>query len=113
MIQIVLFLLKKSEQTYNKEKTQNIVSSITEKLFHCMKCDESFSGRSGLYSHNKAIHEGVKHSCNKCNYSATLKTDLKRHMMSVHEGMRPYVCYQCDFKTADKKSLQYHLDKKH
>ena len=103
---------KEIKQENDEDKSQCLVSLLEEKPFACGKCDKQFSGRSGLFHHNKTVHEGERYPCNQCDYKATEKSKLKIHAESIHEGLR-YPCNQCDYKATQKGSLRRHLLKSH
>jgi len=100
------------KQANSKATKQNIVSTLSDKKFNCGKCDNQFSGNSGLRFHNKSVHEGVQYSCHKCKYKATTQPSLNRHIQSIHEG-KQYPCDKCDYKATQTCSLRTHQLKYH
>jgi len=113
--QMISTIKSQSKETYqekDEDNNQSLVPLLGEKYFTCEKCDKQFTGESGLYLHNKSVHEGVRYSCNQCDYKATQKSKLKRHVNSIHEGVH-HPCNQCDYKTTRKDRLRDHLLKFH
>ena len=52
--------------------------------YQCKQCKKIFSGAGALYTHQKSVHEGVKHACNLCDKQYTTQGDLRRHIESKH-----------------------------
>jgi len=102
----------RKQKQYNEGSNQNIGSRITEKSFHCGKCDKQFSSYPGLNFHDKSVHEGFHYECDKCKYKATTKPNLYKHVKSIHEGKR-YPCDQCDYKATQTSSLRTHQMNSH
>ena len=50
----------------------------------CKDCGKSFSSKSKLNEHVKAIHEGIKHKCDICEKLFSYKRDLRRHHVKQH-----------------------------
>ena len=102
--------VKAEEITQNDDESisQNVVSTIAEKQFHCQKCNKNFSDKNNLNKHNKSSHEGVKYHCTKCTYMATQKGTLQKHEAAVHEGIK-YPCTKCNYKASFKQHLKSHV----
>jgi uncharacterized protein with PIN domain len=52
----------------------------TTKRWSCQICDESFSKKASLWTHNYRIHNSQKHRCLVCDQTFTQSSNLKRHM---------------------------------
>ena len=78
----------------------------------CNLCDIKYSGPSGLWHHNKSVHECVKYSCNSCEKSFNRQNDLNVHIQAKHVGLR-LMCEQCNFSTTYKDTLKIHKRVKH
>ena len=100
-------------KTYDESSTQNIVSTISDKQFHCQKCDKSYGQQFNLNKHYNSSHEEVKYNCTECSYKATQKSVLQRHVVDVHEGLQSFYCDQCEYKAARNSNLQIHLQRMH
>ena len=59
------------------------LAKLPENEFHCNLCDKIFRGPSGLYRHNKNVHEG---DSNQCDNKTTHKNNLKRPIQLKHAG---------------------------
>ena len=94
----------------DEEGIGSTISLINE--FGCTKCDKSFCGLSGLFLHNKSVHEGVKYSCTECNYNARRQGNLKLHVAAVHEGVK-YSCSECNYNATTPGNLKLHMTAVH
>ena len=97
----------------NRQVESTKISRIQNDENQCVECDKRFSGRSGLFQHNKAVHEGVTHDCSHCEYKAARKTDLKLHIESKHYGINRFKCDFCNYKCNKKHQLQSHIKNNH
>ena len=79
----------KSEETVTSRntgksllKTQKLKASLKEKeiTYNCKECGKQMSSQSSLYSHIRAIHEGIKYLCVQCQHQATSKGHLAQHI---------------------------------
>jgi len=84
--------------------------------YQCEPCGRDFSEQSGLDSHTKRIHEGIKtirpkRSCEQC--GKLFNIDLLRdHIAEVHEGQK-YYCEECGNQFDKRSSLKSHIFQKH
>jgi len=90
-----------SKQKSNKRHKQSHVG-----IYSCNQCE--FTGsKSGLWSHKKSIHVGLRYPCDQCEYAATHLSNLKEHKKSIHEGVQ-YPCNQCGLSYTKAASLKQH-----
>merc|ERR1712126_9567 len=61
--------------------------------YSCNKCDKQFASRSGLFLHNRSVHEETKFQCKKCDKTFRYNNERNRHFQAAHDGLK----YQCDF----------------
>ena len=78
----------------------------------CNLCHIKYIGPSGLWHHNKSVHECVKYSCNSCEEIFNRQNDLNVHIIAKHVGLK-LVCDQCNFSTTYKDTLKIHKRVKH
>ena len=101
------------ERATSNKDTNGVVSVATRKeKLHCEKCEKVFSTKSGLYTHNKTVHEGVYSHCDQCNYKGRDMSSLRLHVESTHNGVR-FFCDQCEFKCTQKGNLKHHTKTVH
>ena len=64
-----------------------ITNSLQRRILglRCNECNAIYKSKSGLYSHIKTAHEGVKYDCNQCDYRATHQSNLTKHIRLVHK----------------------------
>ena len=100
-----------------------------ENLWHCLKCEKSFSNKRTLVNHRKAMHprcgenggvgEGRHrvHSCDECDQIFNYKYELERHREThvpyTQMGPHEFVCCVCGLKVASKAALKIHLHRFH
>ena len=83
-------------------------------LFHCNKCEKTFSTKISLRKHVFKIHESQnkEFACKLCNktfvYEATLKVHLK-----AHRGIYPYTCEFCGKGFTSKQNMTGHVASVH
>ena len=61
---------RKVENKTPKQKSSKVNDN---RQFKCNECHKIFCGPSGLFQHNKHVHEGVTYDCNQCDIK-TLKS---------------------------------------
>ena len=99
-------LVKQAQQEQRRE-----VVGVNDK-HECKPCQRIFTNKSGLYHHNRSVHQGVKYACNQCDYQATQQGILTAHIHSKHEGVK-YACHQCDYQATKQSHLTRHIQSKH
>ena len=78
-----------------------------QKRFTCDVCGDKFGSNSGLKSHKKCKHDGMKdHKCDQCEKVFSLRKLLLSHMRNIHvtESKRE-VCSYCGKTFRNKKYL--------
>ena len=83
-----------------------------KRRLQCDTCSADFSGPSGLYYHEQAIHKGISFKCKECSSRFFKKYDLKIHGQAWHENVR-HPCEHCDFKGLHRKDLALHIKIQH
>ena len=71
-----------------KDKCKRVRTDGSKKGFiglDCNQCESVYVNKTGLNTHMKSVHEGVKYECNQCNYKATTKGSHKCHTQTVHK----------------------------
>lgn len=118
--------VRKSLSIYHLKKNSNCV------YFSCSYCKFKTAYEEGLQRHLKLHkyscteckfktraakllkihmrnHSGEKpFSCPRCMFKTAYCNSLKSHMTNCTGGEPSYFCSQCEYKTFDKKSLEYH-----
>jgi len=97
----------KVEETEESSLIDSILRKFENK-FSCEKCKGTFTTKSHLRTHIRAIHEGVKYACNQCYKQFPQTGHLRRHIKSVHEGVK-YDCNLCDERFTLQNSLRAHI----
>ena len=111
--------------TSKKAFKKHIFEEHEDGKYKCDKCDYTVTNFSGLVSHARAKHH-IK--CNHCEYSTTRISNLTKHVIVAHEKgdkveihmesvhkdeVAKYFCYQCEFKAANSKDLDVHIETNH
>ena len=76
-------------------KTSTSAQAVKRK---CPDCEETFSSRSHLTRHSRAVHRFINFNLDLMNPKPTIK---------------PVICDHCDFKTKRKHYLKIHIEKQH
>lgn len=71
-------------------------------LLHCRTCSQMPRPDALRY----------KYVCYACVYSTYNSSNMKKHV-NVHLGKKPFACKLCDYRSVQKISLQYHMDRHH
>ena len=53
--------------------------------FPCSDCDNHFTQKANLLTHQKSVHMGQKFKCPDCDNQFTQKIGLDRHKKAVHK----------------------------
>ena len=53
-----------------------------------------------------------KYKCPICGKENRDNSDLRRHFM-IHTGEKPYQCPNCQYRTAQRRTLQHHMMRAH
>ena len=61
----------------------------------------------------RSVHEGIMFNCEQCNYRTAQKGSIQRHVLSVHEGVTKYNCELCAYMTYRKRDLRQHIKAVH
>ena len=72
------------EEVENKTLKQKSSKVNDNRPFKCNECHKIFCGPSGLFQHNKHVHEGVTYDCSQCDIKTSKKSHLKRHIERKH-----------------------------
>ena len=74
----------------NKSKSKEMKGLLSEKgrKYNCQECGKQMANKSSIYTHIRAVHQGVKYPYGQCEYQATQKGHLDQHRRSVHEGVK-------------------------
>ena len=62
--------------------------NVTVAANHCIDCKKSFSSRSNLTIHRRAVHEGVRFQCKSCEKSFATKVKLQDHETYTHKAVQ-------------------------
>lgn len=115
--------LKKHQQyaiTSDKDKDNHLPKAMTlnedsngepgkklAKRFFCKTCNQAFTRKHNMVSH-ELIHTSLKpHICSVCNAKFRRIHDLKRHE-KLHTGAKPYHCDKCGRSFARPDALTRH-----
>ena len=84
----------------HKQYITEHISSVHEKKkpFKCNVCNKDFSQKSGLYLHNKRLHQtvGRPFKCDTCDKSYITSIELKSHIKHTHESTKNFFCKVCE-----------------
>jgi len=93
---------------------------MTEDVYFCEACDETFSSEEHLVDHHQKEHvkndeaaatektRVKQYVCLLCAKAFHLRHDLKRHHM-IHTGNKPFNCELCDKTFTRKFTLNEHM----
>uniref|UniRef100_A0A7S1XIZ9 C2H2-type domain-containing protein n=1 Tax=Erythrolobus australicus TaxID=1077150 RepID=A0A7S1XIZ9_9RHOD len=76
----------------------------------CTQCEATFSQRSHMYCHVRAVHDKLKlHECKFCGASFNRRAYLRQHESIVHEKSRPQRCPECDMTFGWRSEVAAHI----
>eukprot|EP00182_Erythrolobus_australicus_P002476 CAMPEP_0185834838 /NCGR_PEP_ID=MMETSP1353-20130828/6357_1 /TAXON_ID=1077150 /ORGANISM="Erythrolobus australicus, Strain CCMP3124" /LENGTH=218 /DNA_ID=CAMNT_0028533347 /DNA_START=23 /DNA_END=675 /DNA_ORIENTATION=- len=91
----------------------DLVGSAAERIT-CPHCNATFSQKSHMYCHVRAVHEKLKqHYCEQCDTSFSRGAYLRRHVAVVHEKVRDLKCSQCELTFGWRSELAEHVKTAH
>ena len=79
-------------------------------MYKCKDCNYYYKSRSGLYKHNKLIHNII--NCEKCNIYYKNITQLYEHNLLIHKNIN-YICNICNINYKTSSGLYKHNKSKH
>ncbi|KAK6462137.1 hypothetical protein DFJ63DRAFT_287591, partial [Scheffersomyces coipomensis] len=92
---------------YLSSPTSSSKPSKLPKKYYCKICNQGFTRKHNMVSH-ELIHSSSKpHVCNVCDLTFRRIHDLKRHE-KLHTGEKPFICTRCDRKFARPDALTRH-----
>ena len=94
----------------NRKRHMREVHS-TPQLYHCSKCEKSFSRKDTLQNHIKSKHDDEKVEsliCTTCDKAFAGKETLTRHIRHVHEKEQKFLCPVCPQKFSRLDNLRRH-----
>ena len=75
----------------------------------CPTCGDSFKSRSGLYDHNRRVHEQrPRYKCETCDKTFMSIATYQAHVTS-HAKLSMFKCDKCDKRFKMKHGLKQHL----
>lgn len=110
------FKCEKCGKYFKARKNFLIHLKVHNKPFKCEKCGKKFQMSSAYKNHLKTHENPDGFECKICGKKSVNPAALKRHLLMIHgpdEVTRRFSCNFCDFRTKNKKSLNYHEKTKH
>ncbi|SGZ58115.1 CIC11C00000003460 [Sungouiella intermedia] len=91
----------------SEDATESV--ALLEKRFYCSTCNQGFTRKHNMVSH-ELIHLSLKpHVCSQCRSLFRRIHDLKRHE-KLHTGEKPFHCGKCNRRFARTDALTRHLN---
>ena len=88
-------------------------AKVTEQNI-CEICKNSFSRKSYLKLHVKAVHDELQeHKCDICSKIFGRMAHLQFHEKTVHENIKAHKCVLCNKKFCSNKDLETHVKTVH
>ena len=124
--QNIIDLLNQNHKNVEKEEPSELNSNSTlnstentkkKKPFKCDVCNKDFSQKSGLYLHNKRLHQtvGRPFKCDTCDKSYITSIELKSHIKHTHESTKNFFCKVCEVDILYNEKVahinEYHNEK--
>lgn len=101
-------IYSKYENVFPQEGSFNYPRAyVGEKRYQCTECEESFSEKAYLITHQRTHTRERPFQCNDCEKSFSQKVYLITHQRT-HTGERPYQCTDCDKSFTQKGTLNTH-----
>lgn len=85
------------------------------KPFQCATCDKKFASLSGLSSHTKAQHNGLRVACEDltCDKTFTQASNMHTHYRAIHLKKKRFKCTTCGIMFSIKCNLATHVSTIH
>eukprot|EP01083_Nonionella_stella_P234443 825271_1 len=102
-------------EVHGKVLTEH-VQTVHQHRTVCVVCNSSFSNKSNLLQHVRAIHEKLKtFACERepCQKSFKTKSELNKHMKYVHDKAKGFKCDVCHKDFQRNYALQLHITRVH
>lgn len=95
--------------TQPEDSSAKLSRTGLQKAFFCKICNQGFTRKHNMVSH-ELIHTSLKlHRCEICDISFRRIHDLKRHE-KLHTGEKPFQCNRCHRHFARTDALSRHLN---
>ncbi|XP_069494841.1 zinc finger protein 25-like isoform X2 [Ambystoma mexicanum] len=102
------YIYNKYDNLFNQEGHLSYPRTyVGEKRYQCTECEESFSEKAYLITHQRTHTRERPFQCNDCEKSFSQKVYLITHQRT-HTGERPYQCMDCDKSFTQKGTLNTH-----
>ena len=109
----------KNVENKNPVDVQNISAPIhlagtpLNGRWKCPSCPYETKQKSNVTKHIKTKHLGIKkYKCEECSELFQSQQVLDNHMRT-HTGQKPFVCPQCDYRSAKKGNMTKHVKRVH
>ena len=102
-------------KSFSRCHLKDHIATVHEKQrnYRCEICSKSYTQRSALHKHNRAIHENstksTTHPCKKCDKVYTSKGALYTHVKQFHENVKNHECDVCHKGFFFKSQLTLHI----
>ncbi len=80
-------------------------------LYHCPKCERTFTHKSGLKYHMSTFHQESRNfPCSMCEFKAKTAIVLSKHVKQVHTKEFKFFCPQCGKGFFDSCNMTLHMN---